>query len=75
ALLIGGGILLLWVCWKMYRELRAGHAAEDDAAAEAPAAGRGTAQPDRHRQEARYRQVERVQVPAGSPDAIAVRDR
>ena len=35
ALLIGGGILLLWVCWKMYRELRAGHAAEDDAAAEA----------------------------------------
>lgn len=28
ALLIGGGILLLWVCWKMYRELRAGHEAE-----------------------------------------------
>jgi YjbE family integral membrane protein len=24
ALLIGGGLLLLWVCWKMWRELRAG---------------------------------------------------
>jgi YjbE family integral membrane protein len=31
-LLLAGGILLLWVCWKMYRELmrsRAGHAAVD----------------------------------------------
>lgn len=28
-----GGLLLLWVCWKMYRELRAGH--EQDAGAEA----------------------------------------
>ncbi len=25
-LLLMGGILLLWVCWKMWRELRAGHA-------------------------------------------------
>lgn len=24
-LLLGGGLLLLWVCWKMYQELRAGH--------------------------------------------------
>ncbi len=29
-LLLAGGILLLWVCWKMWRELRASHAAEDD---------------------------------------------
>ena len=25
-LLLAGGILLLWVCWKMWRELRQGHA-------------------------------------------------
>jgi YjbE family integral membrane protein len=25
-LTLAGGILLLWVCWKMYRELRRGHA-------------------------------------------------
>jgi YjbE family integral membrane protein len=25
-LLLAGGLLLLWVCWKMWRELRAGHA-------------------------------------------------
>ena len=31
-LLLGGGILLLWVCWKMWRELRAGHPTQDDAA-------------------------------------------
>jgi YjbE family integral membrane protein len=33
-LLLAGGILLLWVCWKMWRELRAGHAqgAEGDEA-------------------------------------------
>jgi YjbE family integral membrane protein len=29
-LLLAGGILLLWVCWKMWRELRAGHAEEHD---------------------------------------------
>jgi YjbE family integral membrane protein len=27
-LLLAGGILLLWVCWKMWRELRTSHAAE-----------------------------------------------
>lgn len=27
-LLLAGGILLLWVCWKMYRELRTSHADE-----------------------------------------------
>jgi len=32
-LLLAGGILLLWVCWKMYRELRG---ARGHAAAEAP---------------------------------------
>ncbi|GLS17728.1 membrane protein [Labrys miyagiensis] len=30
-LLLAGGILLLWVCWKMYRELRTGHHEEDAA--------------------------------------------
>ncbi len=34
-LLLGGGILLLWVCWKMWRELRAGHHADDQRAEEA----------------------------------------
>jgi YjbE family integral membrane protein len=33
-LLLAGGILLLWVCWKMWRELSVGHG-HDDAAAEA----------------------------------------
>jgi YjbE family integral membrane protein len=28
-LLLAGGILLLWVCWKMWRELQAGHGGED----------------------------------------------
>lgn len=28
-LLLAGGILLLWVCWKMWRELKDGHAAEE----------------------------------------------
>ncbi|CAD7038392.1 membrane protein [Pseudorhizobium endolithicum] len=31
-LLLAGGILLLWVCWKMWRELRTSHAEETDAA-------------------------------------------
>lgn len=30
-LLLAGGVLLLWVCWKMWRELRTSHQAEDDA--------------------------------------------
>ena len=34
-LLLAGGLLLLWVCWKMWRELRQGHANEDQRAAEA----------------------------------------
>jgi YjbE family integral membrane protein len=29
-LLLVGGVLLLWVCWKMWRELRAGHSQELD---------------------------------------------
>jgi YjbE family integral membrane protein len=39
-LLLAGGVLLLWVCWKMWRELRAPHAHPDplnaDAAKGAP---------------------------------------
>ena len=34
-LLLAGGVLLLWVCWKMWRELRQGHDAEEIAAQEA----------------------------------------
>jgi YjbE family integral membrane protein len=30
-LLLAGGILLLWVCWKMWRELRISHAEETNA--------------------------------------------
>jgi YjbE family integral membrane protein len=30
-LLLAGGVLLLWVCWKMWRELSAGHGQEHDA--------------------------------------------
>src|SRR5215471_12597060 len=30
-LLLAGGILLLWVCWKMWRELRAGSRHEHEA--------------------------------------------
>jgi YjbE family integral membrane protein len=33
-LLLAGGVLLLWVCWKMWRELRTSHA-EEGAATEA----------------------------------------
>ncbi len=36
-LLLAGGILLLWVCWKMWRELRTGHG--EEAAAEEALAG------------------------------------
>jgi YjbE family integral membrane protein len=38
-IVLAGGILLLWVCWKMYRELRdgSGHAHEPDAEAHAEA--------------------------------------
>ncbi len=31
-LLVAGGLLLLWVCWKMWREMRISHAAENAAA-------------------------------------------
>lgn len=34
-LLLAGGILLLWVCWKMWRELRAGHEEANEAAVHA----------------------------------------
>ncbi len=34
-LLLAGGVLLLWVCWKMWRELRQGHDADEVAAQEA----------------------------------------
>jgi len=37
-LLVAGGLLLLWVCWKMWRELR--HTAAEDRAAEEALAGR-----------------------------------
>jgi len=40
-LLLAGGILLLWVCWKMWRELRAGHE-EHAVAAEGNAEGAPT---------------------------------
>jgi YjbE family integral membrane protein len=30
-LLLAGGILLLWVCWKMWRELRTSHKEEEEA--------------------------------------------
>ncbi len=33
-LLLAGGILLLWVCWKMWRELRAGHGQDQQIATE-----------------------------------------
>jgi YjbE family integral membrane protein len=38
-LLIAGGLLLLWVCWKMYRELRGPHESAEEAAATADAEG------------------------------------
>ena len=39
-LVLAGGILLLWVCWKLWRELRVAERAAHDAAG--PAAGRKT---------------------------------
>jgi YjbE family integral membrane protein len=30
-LLLAGGLLLLWVCWKMWRELRGGHGGTEEA--------------------------------------------
>jgi YjbE family integral membrane protein len=42
-LLFAGGLLLLWVAWKLYRELRAGDHAEAAAAHVAPAGGLGRA--------------------------------
>lgn len=36
---LAGGVLLLWVCWKMYRELRHGGGGEELAEAEAGEAG------------------------------------
>jgi YjbE family integral membrane protein len=39
-LLLAGGLLLLWVCWKMWREMR-----QQDTAAAAEAAGRPAAPP------------------------------
>src|SRR5882757_2310266 len=36
-LLLAGGILLLWVCWKMWRELRNGSHQVDDIATDAAA--------------------------------------
>ena len=30
-LILAGGVLLLWVCWKMFRELQAGHAQQEEA--------------------------------------------
>lgn len=34
-LVLAGGVLLLWVCWKMWRELQEGHEADEQTAQEA----------------------------------------
>ena len=39
-LLLAGGVLLLWVCWKMWRELRRGHEQLDTDAIEALSNGK-----------------------------------
>ncbi|MGO1076872.1 TerC family protein [Inquilinus sp. CA228] len=44
-LLFAGGILLLWVCWKLWRELRADHAAEAAALEQDGGAGSGGGNP------------------------------
>jgi YjbE family integral membrane protein len=36
-LLLAGGLLLLWVAWKLYREIRSGHADEAESAEDAKA--------------------------------------
>lgn len=41
-LLLAGGLLLLWVCWKMWREIRAGHGQDPDAEVAAAEAAAGT---------------------------------
>jgi YjbE family integral membrane protein len=46
-LTLAGGVLLLWVCWKMYRELRHGGGEEAEAALAAAAAAEGDGQPPR----------------------------
>jgi YjbE family integral membrane protein len=45
-LMLAGGILLLWVCWKMYRDLRSGtgHAAAPGAVAQPKTLGRAMVQ-------------------------------
>ncbi|MGD9617194.1 MAG: TerC family protein [Alphaproteobacteria bacterium] len=40
-LMLAGGILLLWVSWKMYRDIRAGHMVAEPVAAHAGPAGSG----------------------------------
>ncbi|TWF50118.1 TerC family protein [Neorhizobium alkalisoli] len=44
-LLLAGGILLLWVCWKMWRELRAPHHDDEAAIAEAEGAAAASGAP------------------------------
>jgi YjbE family integral membrane protein len=47
-LLLAGGLLLLWVCWKLWRELRSGrmvHPADAHAAREVPADSAAAANP------------------------------
>lgn len=43
-LLLAGGILLLWVCWKMWRELRTSHADEREATEALANSGLGKAE-------------------------------
>lgn len=40
-LLFAGGLVLLWVCWKLYREILAGRRTPVDASASAPQTARG----------------------------------
>src|SRR6185503_16342756 len=42
-LLLAGGILLLWVCWKMYRDIRAATHVMEPALAGVPGGARETA--------------------------------